>query len=179
MTTSDYVPDDAQGGREGHPMDTIDIIQTPEACRQIAQLFRAQRADVETLAVRAAQALDALDALDDDARAHWDRSLLAAAFEVLYEDERTRVRHIADRPAARPPGPLDDPARRHRDRGASGQRPAGGRLSAPHSLLHQRGPRRHRRGPGARASTGCVTRNEDHGEPASEVSHHQPGSIRR
>jgi len=93
MTTSGHTSDDtdARTGRERHALDTVDITPTPEACRQIARLFRAQRADVEALAARAAQALDALD---DDALALWGRSLLAAAFEALYEDERARVRHM-------------------------------------------------------------------------------------
>ncbi len=96
MTTSGHTSDDtdARTGRERHALDTVDITPTPEACRQIARLFRAQRADAEALAARAVQALDALDALDDDALAPWGRSLLAAAFEALYEDERARVRHM-------------------------------------------------------------------------------------
>ncbi len=36
-------------------MDRIDITPTPEACRQIARLFRAQQADAEALAARAAR----------------------------------------------------------------------------------------------------------------------------
>ncbi len=75
-------------------MDKVDITPTPEACRQIARVFRAQRADAEALAARAAQALDTLDTLDDDTLAPWDRNILAAAFEALYEDEHTRVRHM-------------------------------------------------------------------------------------
>jgi len=75
-------------------MDIIDITPTPEACRQIARLFRAQRADAEALAARAALALDRLDTLDDDALVPWGRDLLAAAFEALYEDERARVHHM-------------------------------------------------------------------------------------
>ncbi len=47
-------------------MDTVDITPTPEACRQIARLFRAQRADAEALAARALDALDALDGTADD-----------------------------------------------------------------------------------------------------------------
>ena len=96
MTTSGHTSDDANARTEqkGHSMDTVDITPTPEACHQIARLFRAQRADAEALAARAAQALDSLDALDDDALAPWGRSLLAAAFEALYEDERARVRHM-------------------------------------------------------------------------------------
>ena len=93
MTTSGHAADDADARTEqkGYPMDTVDITPTPEACHQIARLFRAQRADAEALA---AQALDRLDALDDDALAPWGRSLLAAAFEALYEDERARVHHM-------------------------------------------------------------------------------------
>ncbi len=72
-------------------MDTIDITPTPEACRQIARLFRARQADAEALAARAAQALADLDATDDDALAPWDRALLAAAFATLSEVEGARV----------------------------------------------------------------------------------------
>ncbi len=75
-------------------MDIVDIRLTATACRQIARLFRAQKADAETLAVRAAQALDVLDATDDNALAPWGRTLLVAAFEALYEDEHARVRHM-------------------------------------------------------------------------------------
>jgi len=72
-------------------MDCIDITPTPEACRQIARLFMAQRADAEALAARA---LDDLDATDDDALAPWGRSLLAAAFAAVHDAERARVRHM-------------------------------------------------------------------------------------
>ncbi len=75
-------------------MDTVDITPTPEACRQIARLFRARQADAEALAARAAQALDALDALDttdDDALAPWGRDLLTVAFAALYKAEGARV----------------------------------------------------------------------------------------
>ncbi len=75
-------------------MDTVDITPTPAACRQIARLFRAQRADAKALAARAAQALDTLDATDDDALTPWDRVLLAAAFEALHDAEQARVRHM-------------------------------------------------------------------------------------
>ncbi len=75
-------------------MDRIDITPTPEACRQIARLFMAQRADAEALAARAARALDDLDATDDDVLAPWGRSLLAAAFAALHDAERARVRHM-------------------------------------------------------------------------------------
>ncbi len=37
-------------------MNTVDITPTPEACRQIARLFTAQKADAEALAARAARA---------------------------------------------------------------------------------------------------------------------------
>jgi len=69
-------------------MDTVDITPTPEACRQIARLFRARQADAEALAARA---LDALDTTDDDALAPWGRDLLAVAFAALYEAEGARV----------------------------------------------------------------------------------------
>ncbi len=75
-------------------MDSVDITPTPAACRQIARLFRAQRADAEALAARAAQALATLDATDAAALAPWDRALLAAAFEALHDAERARVRHM-------------------------------------------------------------------------------------
>ncbi len=75
-------------------MDRIDITLTPEACRQIARLFLAQRADAEAQAARAARALDGLDATDDDALAPWGRALLAAAFAALYDAESARVRHM-------------------------------------------------------------------------------------
>ncbi len=75
-------------------MDTVDITPTPAACRQIARLFRAQKADAAALASRAARALDALDAIDDDALAPWGRALLAAAFAALHAAERARVRHM-------------------------------------------------------------------------------------
>ena len=94
MTANSHAPDDAQGGRVEHSTDTVDITPTPETCRQIARLFRAQRADAEALAVRAAEALNRLDTLDDDALVPWDRALLVAAFEALYEDERARVHHM-------------------------------------------------------------------------------------
>ncbi len=94
MTTSGHAADDARTEQKGYAMDTVDITSTPEACLQIARLFRAQRADAEALAARDAQALDSLDTLDDDALAPWGRSLLAAAFEALYEDERARVHHM-------------------------------------------------------------------------------------
>ncbi len=72
-------------------MDTIDITPTPEACRQIARLFRAQQADAEALAARAAHALDDLDSRADAALAPWDRALLAAAFAALSEAAGARV----------------------------------------------------------------------------------------
>ena len=75
-------------------MDCIDITPTPEACRQIARLFMAQRADAEALAARALDDLDATDATDDDALAPWGRSLLAAAFAAVHDAERARVRHM-------------------------------------------------------------------------------------
>ena len=72
-------------------MDYIDITPTPEACRQIARLFRAQQADAEALAARAARALDDLDGRAAADLGPWDRALLAAAFAALYEAEGTRV----------------------------------------------------------------------------------------
>jgi len=72
-------------------MDTVDIILTPDACRQIARLFRVQQADAEALAARAARALDDLNGRADADLAPWDRALLAAAFAALSEAAGTRV----------------------------------------------------------------------------------------
>ncbi len=72
-------------------MNTVDITPTPEACRQIARLFRVQQADAEALAVRAARALDDLDGCADVDLAPWDRALLAAAFAALSEAEDARA----------------------------------------------------------------------------------------
>jgi len=93
MTTSGHTSDDADARTEqkGHPMDTVDITPTPEACRQIARLFCARQADAEALAARAARALDNLDGTDDNALAPWDRALLAAAFAALSEAEGARA----------------------------------------------------------------------------------------
>ncbi len=77
-------------------MDTVDIMPTPTACRQIARLFRAQQTHSEALIARASRALDTLDATDDDALAPWDRALLAAAFEALHDAERARVWHMGE-----------------------------------------------------------------------------------
>ncbi len=90
MTTSGHISDDtdARTEQKGHPMGIVDIILTPEACRQIARLFTARKADAEA---QAARALDDLDATDDDALAPWGRALLAAAFEALSEAEGTRA----------------------------------------------------------------------------------------
>ncbi len=51
MTTSGHATDDtdARTGQKGYLMDTVDITLTPEACRQIARLFRARQADAEAL----------------------------------------------------------------------------------------------------------------------------------
>ena len=77
-------------------MDTVDITPTPAACREIARLFTAQKADAEALAARAAQALAALAAADAADLAPWGHDLLAAAFEALYEDECARVRTMRE-----------------------------------------------------------------------------------
>ncbi len=74
-------------------MDTVDITPTPEACHQIARLFRALKADAEALATRAEHALDALDATDDDILALWGRALLATAFAALHDAARARPAH--------------------------------------------------------------------------------------
>ncbi len=75
-------------------MDTVDITPTPTACRQIARLFTAQKADAAALAARAAQAVDDLDGRDDADLAPWGRALLTAAFEALHDAETARVRHM-------------------------------------------------------------------------------------
>ena len=90
-------------------MDTVDITPTPAACRQIARLFRAQKADAEALAARAAQALATLDATNDDALTPGDRVLLAAAFEALHDAERARVRHMDEGLAALGPSAEEQP----------------------------------------------------------------------
>jgi len=77
-------------------MDSVDIIPTPPACRQIARLFRAQQVHSEALIARAARALDALDGLDDREIGPWDRALLAAAFAALGEGEGARVARLRD-----------------------------------------------------------------------------------
>jgi len=74
-------------------MQTVDITPTPAACRQIARLFTAHKADAEALAARVALALDALDATDD-ALAPWGRALLAASFEALHDAERACAQHM-------------------------------------------------------------------------------------
>jgi hypothetical protein len=74
-------------------MDTVDITPTPEACRQIAHLFRAQQTHSEEMAARAR---DALDGLDDGEIGPWDRALLAAAFAALGDGERARVTHMRE-----------------------------------------------------------------------------------
>jgi len=77
-------------------MDTIDITPTPEACCQIARLFRAQQARSEEMAACAERARDALDDRADDEISPWDRVLLAAAFEALGDGERARVTHMRE-----------------------------------------------------------------------------------
>ncbi len=85
-------------------MDTVNITPTPEACHQIARLFRALKADAEALATRAEHALDALDATDDDILALWGRALLrgaarrrrARASGTWTTTPRARVRHMDD-----------------------------------------------------------------------------------
>ena len=98
MTTSGHAADDtdARTGQKGYLMDTVDITPTPEACRQIARLFRARQADAEALAARAEYALDNLDTLDDDTLAPWGRALLVAAFEALYEAEGARALKVRE-----------------------------------------------------------------------------------
>jgi len=77
-------------------MDRIDIIPTPEACRQIARLFRGQQADAEALAACAARAIDDLNGRTDADLAPWDRALLTAAFAALYDAESARVLTIQE-----------------------------------------------------------------------------------
>jgi len=87
-------------------MDTVDIIPTTDACRQIARLFRVQQADAEALAARAARALDDLNGRADADLAPWDRALLAAAFAALSEAAGTRV--LAMREGLEALGPYAD-----------------------------------------------------------------------
>ncbi len=97
-------------------MDTVDITPTPEACRQIARLFRQQKAQAEALAARAAQALTDLDGCDDADLAPWGRAFLTAAFEALYEDEGARIRHMAEAlDALGPYAHADDSEEDHED----------------------------------------------------------------
>ena len=89
-------------------MDRIDITPTPEACRQIARLFAAHKADAEALAARAARALDDLDGRADADLAPWDRALLAAAFVALYEAAGARVLTMREGLEALGPYAADD-----------------------------------------------------------------------
>ncbi len=89
-------------------MNTVDITPTPAACRQIARLFRAQKADAEALATRVAQALDTLDATNDNALTPWGRVLLAAAFEALHDAKRARVRNMDEGLEALGPAAADN-----------------------------------------------------------------------
>ncbi len=75
-------------------MSSVDITPTPEACQQIARLFRAQRRASAHLASLAAQARALLDGRTDADLAPWGRDLRAAAFEALHDAERARVRHM-------------------------------------------------------------------------------------
>ncbi len=75
-------------------MQTIDITSTPEACRQIARLFRAQKRTSAQMANLAAQALALLGGRTDADLEPWGRDLLATAFEALHDAEQARVRHM-------------------------------------------------------------------------------------
>jgi len=86
-------------------MQIVDITPTPAACRQIARLLTAHKADAEALAAPAALALDATD----DALAPWGRALLAASFEALHDAERARAQHMDEGlEALGPYGEADD-----------------------------------------------------------------------
>lgn len=74
----------------------IDMTPTPEACRQMARLCAGQQASAEALATRAEQALDELDGLADSELGPWERELLTAAFEALYDAETARIGHMRD-----------------------------------------------------------------------------------
>jgi hypothetical protein len=78
----------------------IDMTPTPAGCRHMARLFKAQQARAEALAARAEHALDALDGLADGNLGPWERELLAAAFEALYDAETARGGHMRDALAA-------------------------------------------------------------------------------
>jgi len=77
-------------------MDTIDITWAPAACREIARVFRAQKAHSEDLARRAAQALVHLDEHPDGHLAPWGRALLTAAFEALEAVGAARAAHMQE-----------------------------------------------------------------------------------
>ncbi len=90
-------------------MDTVDITPTPEACRQIARIFRARKTQSEEMVERASRALAALDGLDDEEIGPWDRALLGAAFEALGESERSRAHHMREGLDALGPYAEEDP----------------------------------------------------------------------
>ncbi len=77
-------------------MSTFDIIPTPAACREIARVFRAQKAQSEDVARRAAQALAHLDEHPDGHLAPWGRELLTAAFEALEAIGEARALHMQE-----------------------------------------------------------------------------------
>jgi len=81
-------------------MHTFDIIPTPAACREIARVFRAQKAQSEDFARRAAQALAHLDEHPDGHLAPWGRELLTAAFEALEAIGQARAAHMQEGLAA-------------------------------------------------------------------------------
>ncbi len=77
-------------------MQTFDITPTPTACREIARVFRAQKAHSEDLARRAVQALAHLDEHPDDHLVPWGRALLTAAFEALAAIGEARAAHMQE-----------------------------------------------------------------------------------
>jgi len=77
-------------------MSTFDIIPTPAAFREIARVFRAQKAQSEDVARRAAQALAHLDEHPDGHLAPWGRELLTAAFEALEAIGEARALHMQE-----------------------------------------------------------------------------------
>jgi len=77
-------------------MAAFDIMPTPLACREIARVFRAQKAQSEDLARRAVQALAHLDEHPDGHLAPWGRELLTAAFEALAAIGEARAAHMQE-----------------------------------------------------------------------------------
>jgi len=77
-------------------MQKVDIKHAPEAYRQLARLFRAQKAHSADLVRRAAQALAHLNEHPDGHLAPWGRELLTAAFEALEAIGEARAAHMQE-----------------------------------------------------------------------------------